>query len=72
MSKQDAAAEAQAPKVTLKDFNILRFIGKGAAAKIFLVEMKGTEEIFAMKTLRKDVLLNHDLVEQAVQEKKIM
>lgn len=70
MSKQEAAANADA--VTLKDFTILRYIGKGACAKIFLVEMKGTEEIYAMKTLRKDFLLDKDIIESTIQEKNIM
>lgn len=70
VSKQEPAADADA--VTLKDFTILRYIGKGACAKIFLVEKKGTEEIYAMKTLRKDFLLDKDIIESTIQEKHVM
>jgi hypothetical protein len=47
-------------KVTLADFNIKKVIGRGSFGKVFLVEKKGTKEVYAMKSLRKDVIIDYD------------
>jgi serum/glucocorticoid-regulated kinase 2 len=46
--------------VTLQDFVIRKVIGRGSFGKVFLVEKKDTKEVFAMKSLRKDVILDYD------------
>jgi serine/threonine protein kinase len=46
--------------VTLQDFLIRKVIGRGSFGKVFLVEKKDTKEVFAMKSLRKDVILDYD------------
>ena len=45
---------------TLADFNILKMIGKGSFGKVFLVEHNKTKQHYAMKCIRKDVILEHD------------
>jgi len=45
---------------TLADFNILKMIGKGSFGKVFLVEHNTTKHHYAMKCIRKDVILEHD------------
>ena len=45
---------------TLNDFQIKRVIGRGSFGKVFLVVHKTTQEVFAMKSLRKDVILDSD------------
>jgi serine/threonine protein kinase len=47
-------------KVSLQDFVIRKVIGRGSFGKVFLVEKKDTKEVFAMKSLRKDVILDYD------------
>lgn len=47
-------------KVDLKDFIIKKVIGRGSFGKVFLVEKKGGSEVYAMKSLRKDVILDYD------------
>lgn len=39
---------------------------------MFLVEKKGTKEVYAMKSLRKDVILDYDQVESTKLEKEIL
>ena len=43
--------------VTLDDFKILKVIDKGSFGKVFLVEMKRTGKLYAMKRIRKDILI---------------
>lgn len=47
-------------KVDLKDFAIKKVIGRGSFGKVFLVEKKGSKEVYAMKSLRKDVIIDYD------------
>lgn len=43
--------------VTLADFEIKGVIGRGTFGKVFLVELKKTKQLFAIKSLRKDILV---------------
>ena len=58
--------------VCLDDFKILKVLGKGAFAKVTLVEHKLTKEVYAMKILKKDLLLDQNQVEATLLEKKIL
>lgn len=58
--------------VTLDDFQIIKVIGRGSYGKVCLVQYKKTGEYFAMKSLKKDVLLDEDQVESTLLEKKIL
>jgi hypothetical protein len=48
--------DGQAP-ARLQDFEIKRMLGKGAFGKVFLVQNKNTQKYYAMKAIRKDVVL---------------
>ena len=58
--------------VTLDDFKIINVLGRGSFGKVCLVEYKPTKEVYAMKSLKKDVLLDQDQVESTLLEKKIL
>jgi serum/glucocorticoid-regulated kinase 2 len=58
--------------VTLSDFTIKKVIGRGSFGKVFLVQKKNTDEVFAMKSLRKDVIIEYDQVESTKLEKDIL
>jgi serine/threonine protein kinase len=47
-------------QVTLASFNLIHQLGRGTFGKVYLAEMKGTKEQFAIKVIRKDVLLEYD------------
>ena len=49
-------------KMRLSDFEMLRVIGRGAFGEVRLVRYKETGEIFAMKIMLKDVLVDKDQV----------
>lgn len=58
-------------KVTLKDFNMVKLVGKGSFGKVFLVTSKATSDYFAMKALKKDVVLQDDDVECTLLERDV-
>ena len=58
--------------VSLEDFQIMKILGRGSFGKVSLVQYKPTGEYYAMKSLKKDVLLDQDQVESTILEKKIL
>ena len=57
----------------LKDFKVKSVIGKGSFGKVFLVQKEGNDQkVYAMKSLRKDVILDYDQVESTLLEKEIL
>jgi serine/threonine protein kinase len=47
-------------KAKLQDFEFRKLIGKGTFGKVFLVQNKFNHELYAMKAIRKDVILEND------------
>ncbi|KAF8394810.1 hypothetical protein HHK36_018746 [Tetracentron sinense] len=58
--------------VELKDFEVLKVVGQGAFAKVFQVRMRGTSEIYAMKVMRKDKIMEKNHVEYMKAERDIL
>jgi serum/glucocorticoid-regulated kinase 2 len=58
--------------VTVDDFTVLKVLGRGAFGKVMLVEKKDTNEWFAMKTIKKDDIIEKDQLEHTKTEKMIL
>ena len=59
-------------KVTLNDFKILKVIGRGTFGKVCLVQYKLTKKYYAMKIMRKNVILENGQVTNTLLEKNIL
>jgi serine/threonine protein kinase len=48
---------ANEKEVAFTDFNFMMVIGRGTFGKVFLAELKGTGKLYAIKSIRKDILI---------------
>lgn len=61
-----------ANSIGIDDFEVLKVVGQGAFGKVYQVRKKGTSEIFAMKVMRKDKIVEKNHAEYMKAERDIL
>jgi serine/threonine protein kinase len=59
-------------EVKLEDFELISIIGKGNFGKVYLVFCPYNQQYYAMKSIRKDIVLDNDSLESVKLEKLIL
>ena len=58
--------------VDLSNFEIIKTIGRGSLGKILLADYKKSNDLYAIKVIRKDQILSDDLIDNILLEKQIL
>lgn len=70
-NKRMSVAGKKRPKIGLDDFNFLYVLGKGNFGKVMLAESKKTTNLYAIKVLKKDFIIENDEVESTRSERRV-
>lgn len=63
---------ADVSKFKFDDFKILKLVGRGTFGKVYLVKNSQNNQVYAMKSIRKDVVIDHEAMESLKVEKLIL
>jgi serine/threonine protein kinase len=58
--------------LTLEDFEIIDFLGQGTFGKVYLTKLKSTGQLYAIKSISKEILIEYDQEENTKLEEQIL
>lgn len=67
----DELDKSESHQYSLKDFELLRVIGRGSYAKVLMVELKSTKRIYAMKVIKKELVTDDEDIDWVQTEKHV-
>ncbi|CAF1656403.1 unnamed protein product [Adineta ricciae] len=71
-ASSDDSSSKRPHNFSIDDFQFMKVLGKGSFGKVLLGEHKPTGEIFAIKVLSKDAIIQNDDVECTMTERRIL
>jgi len=62
----------QEKKATVQNFSLLKVIGKGSFGKVLLAKHKRTDQMYAIKVMDKELIIEQDAVERIMSEHSVL
>ena len=71
LENHDSSPSCTSKSISLEQFDLLKVIGRGSYAKVFLVEYKRTKKLYAMKVIKKTIVNDDEDIDWVQTEKHV-